>query len=334
MGGSYFHKSDYDDRVKTRALHSTPVMAYTHDIKTGRTKAAVHKDLDPKGVKMRESRDSDAHPVTVPIAILLDVTGSMQHVPEIIEAALPKLMGHFLEDKASGKKYLGDGYPAILIGAVDDYDAMRGDGCLQIGQFESGMEIDQMIEKIWLTGNGGGTYEESYQLGVYFLARHSVHDHWEKRGKKGYLFIIGDEHAYLKVKKTEVADIIGDDLQADIPLKDILAEAQERYHVFFIIPNMTSHYSDPKLLKDWQALLPQQNVLKLEDPSKICELIASAVAICEEYVGLDDLVNDGVAEAIDGALVPLSKDKDGGLAKYSAAGLPSVPGTAGGTERL
>lgn len=333
MGGSSFSRDDYAARATYRSTTGTPVFAHTAAIHTGKTKAAVHPSLDPFGVVLREARDSDAHPVTVPIAILLDVTGSMQQVPPMIEAKLAKLMGHFLEDKASGKKYLGEGYPSIMVGAVDDYDALGGKGCLQFGQFESGMEIDQNLENIWLTGNGGGTYHESYELGLYFMARHTVHDHLNKRVRKGYMFIIGDEHSYSVVKKSEIKEIIGDTLQADIQFADILTEVQAMYHVFFVIPNMTNHYHDRKLETWWVERLGQQNVLKLENPEKICELIVGAVAICEEHVGVADLVADGIH---DNALVPLgaaSGTSGAGITQYSAAGLPDVV-AAKGVDRL
>jgi hypothetical protein len=288
--------------------------------------------LSPKDLKVRESRDSDAHPVTVPIIIGLDVTGSMSQVPFTIQGALPKLMGHFMDDKVSGKKYLGDGYPAIMIAAVDDYDAMgaRGEGCLQIGQFESGLEIDDNLTNLWITHRGGGTYEEDYELLVYVAAYHTVHDHWEKRRRKGYLFMIGDEHAYDTLRKAVIKDVLGATVQGDMSFKDILKKAQERYHVFFVIPNMTQHYTDKSLEEYWVKLLGQQNVLKLEDPEKICELIVGAVALCEEYVGIDDLTADHLSSM---ALVPLSK-AGSGLSRLDVNDLPAVFGTTGGIERL
>lgn len=343
MGGSSFSRDDYKARSTFRSATSTPVFAHTAAISAGKTAAKVHPSLSPKGLKIRESRDSVEHPVTVPIITLLDTTGSMMRVPEKIELALPKLMGHFLDDKASGKRYLGDGYPAIMIAAVDDYEAQvqhgrGGEGALQAGQFESGMEIDQNLENLWLTGNGGGTYQESYELGLYMAARHTAHDHMDKRGKKGYMFIIGDEHAYPRVKRDEVQAVFDFTIQDNIPFEQILSEAKDLYHVFFVIPNMTSHYHDELLERYWVGFLGQQNVLKLDNPDKICELIVSAVAICEQHATLDDLSADGIAvDALAGALVPLSKSAGTGLATHSAAGLPAVSlplAADGGHERL
>jgi hypothetical protein len=341
MGGSSFSRDDYKSRTSYRSSVATDkgidinsaTFAYDYDIKMGKAAAVVHASLSPNGVKIREARDSEAHPVSVPIAVIFDTTGSMASVPAMLQKDLCKLMGFFLDDKASGKKYLGEGYPAIMVGAVDDYDAMHGEGCLQIGQFESGLEIDDNLSNVWLTGRGGGTYDESYQLALYFMARHTVHDHMEKRGKKGYLFIIGDEHAYKSVKKSEVIDIIGDAIQDDISLQTIVEEAQKLYNVFFILPSMTSHYGDRELEKYWVKLLGQQNFLRLEDPHTICECIVGAVALCEQYIDLNDLEADGVSTGLSGALVPLSK-VTGEVSKYSADGLPVAKGEAGSFERL
>ena len=324
MGSSGYSSDEMAARVSYRKATSTPVFKHDADVKAGRA-YGVAPTMNPLNVT-RESRDSDEHPVSVPIAVIMDTTGSMADVPPILEAALSKLMGVFLDDKASGKRYLGDGYPAILIGAVDDYNAMGGDGALQVGQFESGIEIDNDLEKIWLTKRGGGTYEESYELALYFMARHTVHDNLEKRGRKGYLFIIGDEHPYPSVSPTQVLGVIGDTIQAPIAVSDIVAEAQKMYHVFFVIPNMTQHYDDVSLFDSWVKLVGQQNTLRLEDPTKVCELIAGAVALCEENVGLDDMLADGTIDpSIRTALVPLSK-VGGGLAKVSADSLPATTG--------
>ena len=337
MGGSYWSDDDYRKKVDDKASRGVDTFAYHSAVRAGRA-SGVHPTLQPRGVKMRESRDSVEHPVTLPIITGLDTTGSMAVVPEQIQLALPKLMGAFLNDKASGKKYLGEAYPAIMIGAVDDYPAQvsryeKGEGALQVGQFESGTEIDDNLTNLWLTGNGGGTYQESYDLLLYFAARHTVHDHWEKRGRKGYIFLIGDEMGYPSVEPDAVRDVIGDHLQAPIPFKTILEEATERYEVFFIIPNMTNHYTDPKLEKWWVEQLGQQHVVKLQDPNKICEMIVSLVAINEAHASLEDLETDSLVDS--SMKEGLVKFAAGTIQKVSADRLPDIAGPKGsGVERL
>lgn len=336
MGGSYYSRDDYSVRASVRSSTARDkgipladaVFAYSADIHSGKTAAVVHASLNPFKV-VRESRDSDAHPISVPISVFLDTTGSMADVPRMIQEKLSHLMGCFLDDKASGKKYLGEGYPAIMIGAVDDYDAMtgKGEGCLQAGQFESGIEIDDNLTNLWLTRRGGGTYQESYELGMYFLANKTKHDHWDKRNRKGYAFFIGDEHAYDVVDAGQIKNILGDVLQSDVRTTDVIKQLKERYHVFFVIPNMTQYYNDVNLEKYWVGLLGQQNVLKLDDPGKICELIAGAVALCEEHVGIDE-INADLGKM--GALVHLAK---GTIATHDATGLPAIAGS-GGSKRL
>src|SRR4051812_34490637 len=111
MGSSSFSRDDYAARSSYRVATDTPVFTHDADIRAGKVDSKVHKSLSPREVKLRESRDSVEHPVVVPVVVMMDVTGSMSGTPVIFQAKLPSLMGHFLEDKASGKKYLGDGYP-------------------------------------------------------------------------------------------------------------------------------------------------------------------------------------------------------------------------------
>jgi hypothetical protein len=309
MGSSTYSRASYDARTSVRALNATKLgiskkdatFTRNYEIETGKAKAEVHPLMNPYGVKIRESRDSAEHPKTIPVLAVIDMTGSMQRVPVLFQENLSELMG-MLTNEEGKKDYLRDYYPAIMIGAIDDWYAQReggfDTGALQIGQFESGIEIDNDLERLWFTGNGGGTYEESYELAMYFAARHTAHDNWEKRGRKGYMFILGDEMAYPSVKRDVVKAVFGDDIGEDIPLKSIVKEVQERYHLFFVVPALTNHYNDPKLYKYWNSLIGQQRILKLDDPKKICELIATSIAITEEYIGYDEVSDKSVREAL------------------------------------
>src|SRR5205085_5425976 len=141
----------------------------------------------PSGVSARQRRDSGNHPPSHAVSVLFDVTGSMQSVPRILQANLPRLM-----DLLIRKGYLE--HPQIIVGGIGDATCDRAP--LQIGQFESGIEIDDDLGKLYLEGGGGGQKTESYELAMYFLARHTALDCFEKRRERGYLFLIGDEMPY------------------------------------------------------------------------------------------------------------------------------------------
>lgn len=335
MGASNYNVNDYRARTADKAARGVPTFAHHDAIRTGKVAASAHSSLNPRGVKIREARDSAAHPVSIPIVICNDLTGSMGSVPIILQAKEPELMGMFLKDRAAGKKYLGDGYPAIMISGVDDYFAIGSNGSLQVGQFESGIEIDNDLSNLWLTGRGGGNEGESYDLMLYFLARHTAHDHWDKRKRRGHAFVICDEPLFNFVDKNAVSDVIGDVIQDNIPIAQIIKEVKQRYNLFCLIPNQTSHYTSEPLRKGWKYHIGEENVLLLDDPTKICELIVSTVAMCEGTVSLNDLAADNFATgAVHNALVPLSKLSGLAMSAHSAEGLQPVPGSSGGISRL
>ncbi len=282
MGSTRWSDGDFREREQLRARAGKDAFEYDRDIRRGRVARRVHPKMNPHGVQVRESRDSDAHPTSHAVAVLFDVTGSMQGVPRILQHNLPRLMGLLLS-----KGYLD--HPQVLIGAIGD--ATCDAAPLQVGQFESGIEIDEDLGKLFLEGGGGGQVTESYELAMYFLARHTALDCFEKRGRRGYLFLIGDEAPYPHLKRREVRAVIGDRLQADLPVEDLLAELQRTFDVYFVIPRMTGHWNNQSVYRRWVKLLGQ-NVLRLEEPAAICELIASTVGVAEGKVGLDGLADD------------------------------------------
>ncbi len=294
MGTTAWSDIHYRNRAAHRQETGRSAFGYDQDIRARRVAAGVHRKMDPAKLKggRREARDCESHPVSRAVAVLFDVTGSMQMVPRILQKSLCTLLGLCLR-----KGYLDD--PAILIGGIGD--ATCDLAPLQVGQFESGNEIEDDLSRLYLEGGGGGQQTESYELALYFLARKTSIDCFDKRGKKGYAFLIGDEMPYRRVKRREVKRVFGDRLQADIPIRDILDEAREKFEIYYVLPNLTAYYDDPRILDCWRELLGQ-NVLRLEDPAGISELIASTIGLAEDAVSLKDLAAD-LRDAGSGELV-------------------------------
>ena len=298
MGSGNWSTDVYSAAANYRAATGASAFAYSDG--GART---VHPDLDPHGVFMRESRDSDDHPFSTPIAVLFDVTGSMGHVPRTLQTKLPQLLGLLTR-----KSYAVD--PQILFGAIGDATCDRAP--LQIGQFESDNRMDEQLEKIVLEGGGGGQKHESYELALYFMARHTVLDSMINRGRRGYLFIIGDEMPYPRVKPREVKAVIGDDLTEPIGIEAILEELKRKYDVYYILPTAAHHSGDREILSRWRKLLGQ-NVLELDDLDAVCETIALTVGLGEDAIDLDEGINDltdvgsRAGDSVGRALAPLQR---------------------------
>ena len=275
MGGTSWSTDDYKEAARLRKKAGKSDFAY-NDAARSTGKWVIHPTLDPKGVTYRESRDSETHPRSNAISVLFDETGSMGGIPRVFQKKLAELMNVLLI-----KGYIED--PQILFGAFGDATCDRVP--LQVGQFESGVEMDDHLRNIILEGGGGGTDHESYELALYFLARHTSIDCWEKRGRKGYAFLIGDEQAYPAINKQHVATLMGDSLQANIPLRQIIAEVQRRYHFFFIFPRNASHGSDEGIQHFWRDLLGQ-HVIFLDDENAVSETIALTIGITEDAINL------------------------------------------------
>ncbi|GAA0592028.1 hypothetical protein [Actinomadura livida] len=272
MGSGHWSTDVYAARASYRAATGTSAFAHSDGGAT-----TVHPGLDPRGVAFRESRDSADHPESLAIGVLFDVTGSMRHVPRALQTKLPDLLGLLLR-----KGYAE--HPHIMFGAVGDATCDRAP--LQIGQFEADNRMDDDLGNVLLEGGGGGQMRESYELAMYFMARHTSIDCFEKRGRRGYLFMIGDEPAYPAVKRREVAKVIGDEPAEDVPVAAIVRELQRMYDVYFIIPQGAYHAGSSELRDFWQGLLGQ-NVLYLDDLDAVCETIALTVGLAEDAIDLD-----------------------------------------------
>jgi hypothetical protein len=316
MGSGIWSTDVYDAAASYRSASGASAFAHSD---SGATH--VHADLNPFGVTTRESRDSGEHPASVPIAVLFDVTGSMAGVPRTLQTKLPELLGLVLR-----KGYAED--PQILFGAVGDATCDRAP--LQIGQFESDNRMDDDLGKILLEGGGGGQMTESYELAMYFMARHTTLDRLDKRRRRGYLFMIGDELAYPRVKAREVRKIIGDDLAEDIAIEDMVAELTRMYDLYFIIPEGAYHSADQRMLRFWRRLLGQ-NVLHLDDPGAVCETIALTVGLAEEAIdlaeGLEHLreYGSGAGASVSRALAQVERGRTAVAVSSAPTGLDPGP---------
>ena len=233
---------------------------------------SCHPLMNPKGVRVRESRDSADHPSSLGIVFALDVTGSMGDIPKLLATRqLPTFMKLLSDCKVPD--------PQLLFMAVGD--ATSDNAPLQVGQFESTAKLmDQWLTWSYLEGGGGGSGHESYELALYFLAQHTEMDCWVKRQKRGYLFMTGDEEPYPSLSKHIADGVVGDRLDDDLTVEEIVAELQKTFVPFFVIPDLERRSRCERI---WRDLLGD-HVLCMEEPADICFVAAGAVLLCEGLV--------------------------------------------------
>lgn len=253
--------------ISGRAKRSAQLNYSTKDIGEIFGMKSLDNGMNPKNISVRESRDSDEHPNSVPIILGLDVTGSMGEIPHsLVKEGLPKIMGRIME--------VGIDDPQVLfLGIGDDkYDRAP----LQVGQFESSDELlDKWLTSLFLEGGGGGNGGESYSLAWYFAAFKTSTDSYEKRGKKGIVITIGDEPVHRELGLSSIKNIIGEEERSYLA-SELLELAKERYHVFHIHIIHGVRSADDRVIGGWKELMGD-NLVLVKDSNEISSIIPELI---------------------------------------------------------
>lgn len=299
MGAGSYDYTSSSTRAAARA--ASGMSAFVHDIaaKAGRV-SKLHPDLDLTKKPRRESRDNVDNPYSVPIAVICDVTGSMSTIPEHVIKDMGTLMKGIIEQKVVE-------YPQILFGAVGD--ATCDQVPFQIGEFEADDELaEKCLSNLYLEGGGGGQNTESYESILWFFANQVDTDALDKRGEKGFLFIIGDEAPYPTVDGRLVSRYMGADTE-NAPLIDVARQCQQKWEVFCLRPNGSSCFNDPSVQRAWETILPAERVMRVQDWKEIVPFIAGTVSVMRG-VSIDAVLSTAgfdakTAASVKDALVPL-----------------------------
>lgn len=281
MGGGNWSQEATLLRVETR--REAPVQAVFT------TTIGCHPLMDPKGLIVRESCDSLEHQRSLALEFWLDVSDSMKGIPlQLARKTLLEFAHRVLKIEPDMQ---------LLFGAIGD--AVDGDRApWQVGQWESNDRlVDEGLTRIFLEGRGGPKGCESYDLAFYFAARLAKIDCWLKRRRKGYHFMTGDERPYDRVSATIVNRLLGrQELVSDVPLRQIIAEACEKFHCFFLIPDLLRAEFCEDAWRDYLG----DHVIVLEDPEDTAIVAASVMGLNEgAYRDLSHLMASLEIEQVD-----------------------------------
>jgi hypothetical protein len=234
-----------------------------------RLERSIDPLMDPRNMRLREARDSEHHPESVPIIVAFDVTASMGDIPtRFAQALLGRLMVRLVEEG-----WVGD--PQLCFAAIGDAVCDRAP--LQVGQFESGLEMDQWLTRIWLEGMGGDP-PESYLLAHWFAAHHTATDALQRRGRKGYLFTIGDA-ANKPLQRAHVHRVFGYRPAGDVVDAEVVLAAAAGWQLFHVLITRGQPPA-PGLVAGWERLIGRR-VLVLPEVEAITELLGVVMGVAE-----------------------------------------------------
>jgi hypothetical protein len=258
----------------------------------------------------------------------------MGQIPGLVIDGLNKLAKMVLEQGAVA-------YPQFAFGAVGD--AFSDDVPIAMGEFEADDELAEAhLANLFIEGGGGGSGEESYELPLWFFGNRVDTDAWDKRRKKGLLFLIGDEAPYPWVRKDKAKQFLGADLSEDVPLAVAARQAQERFDVFLVRPGGSSHFDNANVEAIWKSILPAERVIRAERWEEIVPKIAGIISVMGGR-SLDDTIaalrasgfDPTLADATGRSLVPLAGTLAPVLGGAAATSLvPKLDGAATKVKRL
>ncbi len=280
------------------------------DMTTAKSARDVKKDYLPSAITVRESRDSDANPESTPIIVALDETGSMR---DVLASAIDGLGKFFIE--LYKRRPVSD--PHVL-GMMFDDVAAGYEPALQATQFEANIKIADQFRALYAVNGGGGNNSESYHLPLYFAATKTSCDAFTKRGRKGYLFTIGDEEVPDPLTPAQIRKVFGADepVQSPLSYEDLLRMCEPNWHVFHIMVEEGDHFRygrGAQTRESWAKVLGERAI----PLAKIGDLTSVILATIEVIEGRD---RDAVVSSFSGSTALTVAKATAGLVKGAAGG--------------
>ncbi len=265
MGHGSYKASDWQRLKKSKGMKATST---AKDIFA---QNKVNEKFVPKFISVRESRDSEDSPESTPIIIGFDATGSMGYLAaEIAKNSLNKTATMILE-----KRPVTD--PHIMCAAFTEPTSSGYGNPLQVTQFEADIRV---VEQLLEFSLGGGNMYSYDALVWYFAWKHTSIDSLEKRGKKGFLFCIGDEigddgKGYI-LSSHNIRYTFGDEYSPNYRTRELAELCGKKYEIFHIITGSHTGAS----LKTWEPLLPGRNaIVESENIQYVSEVMISIMQL-------------------------------------------------------
>jgi hypothetical protein len=182
--------------------------------------------------------------------------------------------------------YLSD--PSLSFCAVDDSHDVAP---LQVTDFGQGVQIDQLLSKVYLEcgGNGEECQHEVYELSALFYLRHCQ----LTNAVLPFFFITGDEHFYSFIRSCTVKDILGYEPKEDKEYSiGVWKELMKKFNVFHLHKPFDDQMATKLEVADWLEALGPERILVIHSPKAVIDVVLGAIALTSGCRTLETYVKD------------------------------------------
>jgi hypothetical protein len=187
--------------------------------------------------------------------------------PATIFSKLP-----YLDNEA--KEYLGDDYE-ICFGAIGDANCSCEQFPLQLRPFAKGLDLEKRVKELVIEGGGGGTCQESYELGGY-AALECVKT---PKAIKPYLIFVGDEKCYDYVDQDHIERLLGIKMEKRMTTEELFKRLTAKYDVYLIRKSYGTaggndmSDDDKKITAHWAKFIGNDHICNLPRAERVVDVI-------------------------------------------------------------
>lgn len=249
--GSATYKYDAKGAAARRAAADK---AKAHGPRTYEKKQGPNeKIIDPR----KRARSESANPLVVAV----DVTGSMASWPFEIFDRLPLLyntLSQYREDLQ------------ICFAAIGD--ANCDEWPLQVTDFASGYDLEQLLGSLYGEGAGGDA-PESYGLFAHWL---NTHVEVPNAREMPFLIVFGDAPMHPSIPKAQIAHYLGDQVRDDVDALAAWQQACKTWNTWFL-RRPTGKPGD-LVDKQWAQAITEQKIFHIQDEQRAVDYAMGLIA--------------------------------------------------------
>ncbi|KAA3645043.1 MAG: zinc ribbon domain-containing protein [Chloroflexi bacterium] len=229
-----------------------------------RAKASGPRTYEKRGKPNEKIIDPKKHITTEssnPLIIAVDVTGSMASWPFEIFDRLPLLyntLSQYREDLEICFAAIGDA-------RVDQWP-------LQVTDFSSGFDLEQLLGSLYGEG-GGGDAPESYGLFAHWV---NTHVKVPSLSEAPFMIVFGDVYMHPQVSKSAISHYLGDKVDKDVDAIKAWQQVIQTWNTWFL--RRPHGKPGDKVDQQWGQAVGEQKVFHITDKQRAVDYAMGLVA--------------------------------------------------------